>query len=145
MSVKAEKKYAGEIMEGAYFYYTSKGSLSFNIPIKCEDGTITFDLWLTDKNKERATKTLEMLGADKDKLSNQNYLEDKLPSMIVGKKISFGTNLETYNGKDTVKVVWIGKPTDPNVARGAASFFGGGSTETPEDISRPIDDNDIPF
>jgi hypothetical protein len=100
-------------------------------------------LWLTDKNRDRATKTLEMLGADKNKLGNQTYLEETLPTLIVGKQISFGTNLETYNGKDTVKVMWIGKPTDPNIARGAATFFQGGASGG--SATDAITDQDIPF
>ena len=31
---------------------------------------------------------------------------------------------EEFNGRHSVKVVWIGKKSDPNLSRGAARFFG---------------------
>jgi hypothetical protein len=145
MAIKADMKYNGKIAEGSYFYYSSQGSLALNIRLECEDGTISFPLWLTEKNKERAVKTLTSLGADPAKLGNQNYLDNELPGVITGKEVSFGTKEETYNDKTTIKVSWIGKATDPNVVRGAASFFGGGGAPTAKDRADEITDDDIPF
>ena len=44
---------------------------------------------------------------------------------IEGREVSFGTKEEEYNGRHSVKVVWIGKQSDPNLSRSAARFFGG--------------------
>ena len=137
MPIKPDRKYDGTIGPGAYFAYSTKGSLGFFIPLECEDGNTTFTLWLTEKNREKAMKTLEMLGADTAKLGNQNYIEMEMPNLISGKEISFGTKDEEYNGKTSTKVSWIGKRTDKDVAHGAAEFFG-----VKQD---PIGDNDIPF
>jgi len=149
MALKPDRKYDGKIASGAYFSYSMNGNLGFQIPIACEDGQAWFTLWLTEKNRVKATSTLIMLGADQDKLANQSYLDNFLPGAIVGKEISFGTKEDEYNGKTSVKVVWIGKKTDPDVAKGAASFFGGGSPDPARNDeplpADPISDSDIPF
>ena len=150
MAIKADRKYNGTIAAGSSLAESQTGTLSFNINIECEDGDTYFPIWLTDKNKEKARKYFEIIGADLSKLNNQNYFDLQLPVDIVGKGISFGTKEEEYNGKHTVKVAWIGKKSDPNLARGAASFFGGAAPATPQgkftDDGMPvIDDSDIPF
>ena len=138
MPIKADRKYDGVIESGSYFSYSAKGTLAFNISISCEDGKTSYPLWLTEKTKEKALQILEMLGADISMLSNQNYLDDQLTNIITGKEISFDTKEHKYNGETTVKISWIGKRTDPNIARGAANFFGGKQQAA-------IDDSDIPF
>jgi hypothetical protein len=149
MALRADVKYNGVIGSGAYFSYSVNGNLGFQIPITCDDGQTWFTLWLTEKNRVKATGALIMLGADQTKLASQSYLENFLPGAIAGKEISFGTKEDEYNGKISVKVAWIGKKTDPNVAKGAASFFGGVSPEPVRNDeplpSVPINGNDIPF
>jgi hypothetical protein len=146
MSIKADVKYDGVIEAGSYFSYSVNGNLALNIPLGCKDGNINFQLWLTEKNKAKAIKTLESLGADPAKLSEQSYLDNFLPGLLTGKEVSFGTKEDTYMEKTSIKVAWIGKRTDPNVARGAANFFGGSASAAKDgDINRPIDDSDIPF
>ena len=54
-----------------------------------------------------------------------SYIEYQLGLDIEGREVSFGTKDEEYNGKHSVKVVWIGKKSDPNLSRSAARFFGG--------------------
>lgn len=150
MPLKADMKYDGTIQPGAYFSYSMNGNLGFQIPIMCDDGQAWFTLWLTEKNRDKATKTLIMLGADPDKLSSQSYLENFLPNAISGKEISFGTKEDTYNDKTTVKISWIGKRTDPDVSKGAASFFGGKKISAPAGPPPPesefhVDESDVPF
>lgn len=55
-----------------------------------------------------------------------------------GREASFGTKDEEYNGKHSVKVVWIGKKSDPNLSRNAARYFGGA-------VDKPAFRSDIPF
>jgi hypothetical protein len=143
MAIKPDMKYSGKVGEGSYFAYSSNGNLGFYVALDCDDGHTFFTLWLTDRNREKATNTLvNVLGANRDKLSNQSYLEYELASVIVGTPVTFGTREEEYNGKTSVKVSWIGKPTDPNVSRGAAKFFGGNQND---EIPPPINESDIPF
>jgi hypothetical protein len=147
MSIKADMKYNGVVAPGSALYETQTGTLGYQVQIECNEGETSFTIWLTDKNRERAKKYFAVLGVDERNLQSQSYIENQLALDIEGKEISFGTKDEEYNGKHSVKVVYIGKKTDPNVARGAAKFFGGNPPEiTPETIDkRPIDDNDIPF
>jgi hypothetical protein len=145
MAIAAERKYDGRIREGSYFAYSMNGNLALHILLDCEDGSTSFTLWLTEKNKAKAIKTLETLGADPAKLSNQNYLDYELANVLAGKEVSFGTKEDDYNGKTSIKVAWIGKKTDPNVGRGAASFFGGKVQNNEEPPPFTPGDSDIPF
>ena len=43
---------------------------------------------------------------------------------IEGREVSFGTKDEEFNGRHSVRVVWIGKQSDPNLSLSAARFFG---------------------
>jgi len=69
---------------------------------------------------------------DQETLKDPNYIEYQLGLDIEGREVSFGTADEEYNGRHSVKVVWIGKKSDPNLSRSAARFFGGaaGGEET---------------
>jgi hypothetical protein len=146
MSLKADHKYQGRISPGSSLTESQTGTLSFQVMIECEDGDTFFPIWLTEKNREKAKKQFEIIGADTSKLNNANYLDMELAVSIVGKEISFGTKEEEYNGKRSIKVSWIGKKSDPNLARGAASFFGGNSDQpTKSADDSPIGDGDIPF
>ena len=62
---------------------------------------------------------------DPERLKDSGYIEYQLGLDIEGREVSFGTKDEEYNGKHSVKVVWIGKRSDPNLSRSAARFFGG--------------------
>jgi hypothetical protein len=65
------------------------------------------------------------LGVDAELLKDSGYIEYQLGMDIEGREVSFGTKDEEYNGRHSVKVVWIGKKSDPNLSRSAARFFGG--------------------
>lgn len=139
------RKYNGIVESGSGIVESQTGTLSFQVMLSCEDGETSFNIWLTEKNRDRALKYFEVLGADTARLSNQPYLEYELPTAIVGKEVSFGTKEEQYNGSAKVKVSWIGKKSDPNVIRGAATFFGGKVPTPPSAPEAPITDDDIPF
>jgi hypothetical protein len=132
MSIKADTKYNGTVGPGSHLYETQTGTLGYQVTIECEDGSTTFVIWLTQKNRERARRYFEALGIDPELLKDPGYLEYQLGMDIEGREVSFGTVDEEYNGKRSVKVVWIGKPSDPNLSRSAARFFGGttGAIET---------------
>jgi hypothetical protein len=147
MTLKADQKYSGVIASGSSVVESQNGTLSFQVMIECSDGETSYPIWLTDKNRDKAVKLFEMLGADTTKLGNSSYLEYELGIAITGKEISFGTKEEEYNGKRRIKVSWIGKKTDPNVYRGAAKFFGGTGIPVahPDNNHDPITDEDVPF
>jgi hypothetical protein len=125
MAIKADQKYTGEVVSGSKLIESRTGSIGYQIMLVCEDGPTSFTLWLTPKAIEKAKKTLiDTLGVHETDLQSQAYLEFQLALDIVGKPVSFGTKEEEYNGKKTIKVSWIGKKSDPNLARGAATLFG---------------------
>lgn len=145
--LRPDAKYNGKVAGGSSLASSQTGTMFFQVNIECDEGETLFQIWLTEKNRDRAIKYFEILGADISKLSNQTYLEYELPAAITGKEISFGTKEDEYNGIRKVKVSWIGKKSDPNLSRGAAQFFGGAALgDMAGSISdAPISDDDIPF
>lgn len=147
--IRADHKYNGKISAGSGLVESKTGTVSFNVQLECEDGDAVFPIWLTERNREKSMRYFEVIGADNNKLSEHEYLENELPAAIVGREVCFGTKEEEYNGRTTVKVAWIGKKPDPNLARAAARFFG--ATDDSADADRPvtddspITDSDIPF
>jgi hypothetical protein len=141
MSLKPDHKYNGRVIAGSSLMETQTGTLGYQVMLECEDGDISFTIWLTDKNKERAKKAFETLGVSVENLKDPKYIEFKLGMEITGREVSFGTKEETYKGTTSVKVVYIGKKTSANLTRSVANFFGGSLPE-PES---PITDEDIPF
>jgi hypothetical protein len=125
MSIKADTKYNGVVAPGSQLYETQTGTLGYQVMLECADGSTSFVIWLTQKNRERARRYFEALGVDPELLKDSGYIEYQLGLDIEGRELSFGTKEEEYNGRRSVKVVWIGKPSDPNLSRSAARFFGG--------------------
>ena len=134
MSIKADTKYNGTVAPGSQLYETQTGTLGYQVMLECADGPTSFVIWLTQKNRERAGRYFEVLGVDPELLRDSSYIEYQLGLDIEGREVSFGTKEDEYNGKRSVKVVWIGKRSDPNLSRSAARFFG--STITDGDINR---------
>jgi hypothetical protein len=136
MSVKADTKYNGTVAPGSHLYQSQTGNLGYQVMLECADGATTFTIWLTPKNRDRAKRHFEVLGIDPELLKDPGYIEYQLGMDIEGREVSFGTADEEYRGKHDVKVVWIGKRSDPNLSRSAARFFGSTITdsETPGDI-----------
>ena len=125
MSIKPDMKYNGTVGPGSALYETQTGTLGYQVTLECADGSTSFVIWLTQKNRERARRYFEALGVDPELLKDSGYIEYQLGLDIEGRQLSFGTKEEEYNGRRSVKVVWIGKPSDPNLSRSAARFFGG--------------------
>jgi hypothetical protein len=130
MSVKADTKYNGTVGPGSALYETQTGTLGYQVMLECADGSTSFVIWLTQKNRERARKYFEVLGIDPELLRDPGYIEYQLGMDIEGREVSFGTKDEEYQGKHSVKVVWIGKRSDPNLSRSAARFFGSTTTDS---------------
>ena len=125
MTIKADAKYNGIVAPGSALYETQTGTLGYQVMLECADGSTSFVIWLTTKNRDRARKFFEILGVDPERLKDSGYIEYQLGLDIEGREVSFGTKEEEYNGRRSVKVVWIGKKSDPNLSRSAARFFGG--------------------
>lgn len=136
--IKADSRYNGTVAPGSALYETQTGTLGYQVMLECPEGSTSFVIWLTDKNRERARKYFEALGVESEKLRDWSYIEYQLALDIEGKEVSFGTKDEEYNGKHSVRVVWIGRKTDPNLSRSAARYFGGG-------IDKPAYGEDTPF
>lgn len=131
MSLSADTKYNGIVAPGSQLYETQTGTLGYQVMLECEDGPTSFVIWLTQKNRERARRYFEVLGVDPALLKDSGYIEYQLGLDIEGRELSFGTKEEEYNGRRNVKVMWIGKRTDPNLSRSAARFFGGSEADMP--------------
>ena len=129
MSIRPDVKYNGTVAPGSQLYETQTGTLGYQIMLECADGATSFVIWLTQKNRERAGRYFEVLGVDPDLLKDSGYIEYQLGLDIEGREVSFGTKEDEYNGKRSVKVVWIGKRSDPNLSRSAARFFGATITD----------------
>jgi len=155
MGIKADWKYNGTVRAGSGLVESGTGTPSYQVMLTCEDGDTSFQIWLTEKNKERATKAFETLGVPADKLKDAQFFEYEMGGIIEGVEVSFGTREEEYRGKRTVKVAWIGKPSAAlagSLSSAAAAFFGGKAEAADE--KRPtavgaagatIEDDDIPF
>jgi len=130
--IKADCRYNGVVAPGSQLYEAQTGKLGYQVMLECPEGSTSFVIWLTDNNRERARKYFEILGVDPELLKDPNYIEYQLGLDIEGREVSFGTKDEEYNGRHSVKVVWIGRKPDPNRSRSAARFFGGaaGDEET---------------
>ncbi len=132
--IKPDCRYIGVVASGSHLYESQQGNLGYQVMLKCEEGATDFTIWLTDKNRDRAKKYLQILGVDEAKLRDPGYIEYQLGLDIEGREVSFGTVDEEYNGRHSVKVLWIGKKPDPNLPRSAAKYFGGNADEHPGDI-----------
>src|SRR5512138_2983253 len=124
MTIRADTKYNGIVRPGSALYETQTGTLGYQVMLECTDGSTSFVIWLTQKNRDRARKFFEILGVDPERLRDSGYVEYQLGLDIEGREVSFGTKEEEYNGRHSVKVVWIGKKSDPNLSRSAARYFG---------------------
>jgi hypothetical protein len=132
--IKADCRYNAVVAPGSQLYESQNGSLGYQVMLECPEGSTTFTIWLTDKNRDRARKFFEILGVDPGTLRDSSYIEYQLGLDIEGRELCFGTKDEEYNGKHSVKVVWIGRKTDPNLSRSAAKFFGGSGDAPRSDI-----------
>lgn len=145
MPLKADWKYTGTVLGGSGPIESQfTGSVGYEVHLECEDGSAAYTIWLTEKNRKRAAKDFEILGADTTRLGDSSYLEYELAGIIEGKPIKFGTREEEYKEKKRVKVAWIGKPSDGKPAQAAAKFFGGNGAVVGA-VNDEIDDSDIPF
>ena len=138
--IKADCRYNGMVAPGSQLYETQTGTLGYQVMIDCPEGSTSFVIWLTDKNRQRAKKYFEILGVDPDKLKDPGYIEYQLCLDIEGREISFGTKDEEFNGRHSVRVIWIGKKSDPNLSLSAARFFAG-----KEAIDNPETADSVPF
>jgi hypothetical protein len=129
MTIREDAKYNGIVGPGSALYETQTGTLGYQVMLECADGSTSYVIWLTQKNRDRARKFFEILGVDPERLKDSAYVEYQLGLDIEGREVSFGTKDEEYNGRHSVKVVWIGKKSDPNLSRSAARYFGGTASE----------------
>jgi hypothetical protein len=145
--IKADSRYNGTVAPGSQLYETQTGTLGYQVMLECPEGSTSFVIWLTDKNRERAKKYFEILGVDAEALKDPGYIEYQLGLDIEGREVSFGTKDEEYNGRHSVKVVWIGKKSMPDLSRSAAQFFGGKGDKQPSrsDADSPASSNYVPF
>lgn len=115
MSIKANTKYNGIVAPGSQLYEMQTGAFGYKIRIECEDRPTSFVIWLAQKNCELARRYFDVFRVDREFLKHSSHIECC--------ELSFATKEEEYNGRYSVKEVWIGKRSDPNLSRSAARFF----------------------
>ena len=123
--IQADCRYNGVVAPGSQLYETQTGTLGYQVMLECREGATSFVIWLTDKNRQRAKKYFEILGVAPEKLKDPGYIEYQLGLDLEGREISFGTTDEEFNGRHSVRVLWIGKKSDPNLSLSAARYFAG--------------------
>lgn len=135
--LKTDTRYTGTITV-AGLYETERGTLGYQLGLSCEDGNTEYTIWLTPKAKENALKAFKALGIEAEALKTEAGF-DGIESRLVGMEVAFGTKTEEWNGKQRIKVAWVGKPkaeATGDVKKRAAAFFAGD----------PIDPNEpVPF
>lgn len=149
MALKPDWKYNGTVGPNSSFITTQRGSLGYQVNLICEDGETSFVIWLTEKNRKRAAGYFAVLGVLEDNLKSKSYVEFQMALDIEGREVSFGTQVEEYNGKQQIKVSWIGKKSTENPAAEAAAFFSGDGGSSGAGASEPsapaAKDEEIPF
>jgi hypothetical protein len=149
MALKQGWKYNGTVGPNSSLITTQRGSLGYQVNLVCDDGETSFVIWLTEKNRKRAAGYFDVLGIPADKLKSKSYFEFQMALDIWGREVSFGTQVEEYNGKQQTKVSWIGKKSTESPAAEAAAFFAGDGGSSSAGASAPavpaVKDEDIPF
>ncbi len=123
---------------------SEKGTLSLNLRLSHpEHGDIYTDLWLTEGAAKSVRRTLAEFGFDSDAKIRSLILTDG--KALEGMAGTILTKLDSYGGKDRVKVAFLNgpngkgteaRPVSPEKVRAALMLFGA----TPDD-----DDLDVPF
>jgi hypothetical protein len=142
MAIKADTRYAGTIC-GAGLYEAGSGTLGYQLLLECEDGTTDYVIWLTPRSKENAIKAFKSLGVEAEALKTEAGI-DSIEARLVGMAVHFGTKTEEWNGKERIKVSWVGKPkaeASGDVRKRAAAFF----SDAPAVSSSAPDDDSVPF
>lgn len=147
-----DARYAVTI-DGASFRVSKSGSPSISLALEGDagEGRIFHDLYLTEKTKERTAKTLAEFGFDTDEKVRAVIDE---PSALVGMKATILTNLDEWQGKQTVKVRFLNGPHRSNVIEitqpspaakaSALALFGGPAVPLATDSDADADP-EIPF
>lgn len=150
MSLRADTRYTGTVERGT-LVESQKGTPGFELLFECDEGTMVHTIWLTPATIEKgyAQKDFAVFDVTEDQLQSESFLRDQLPSIIVGKPVTFGTKEEEYKGEVKVKCAWIGKPKAPTAATlegsVAAMFRGDKAPSAPVAPAQTIEDDDIPF
>jgi hypothetical protein len=158
MGLRADAKYRGEI---TFCEWTESrnGTPGLQIDVESTEGSISHTWYLTEATLQYFERDMKGFGVTPDQLASGTFMQYELPTVLKGREVSFGTKEEVYNGKNRIKVSWIGAHKAPSDDRGVgyavAQMFGGtgpknGQTSSPPtsgggDGVLPIGDDDIPF
>lgn len=148
MSVKPNQRYIGTVAAGSGFFEAmQKGTPGFQVLINTDDGATEYTIWLTTKTKEsgNAARDFKTLGVSMEQLKDRAFREN-LGKRIEGTELSLETFLDSYQGKDRVKVRWIAPATGgTTLDEAVASFFGDAPKQPSSYAVPPVDDDDVPF
>lgn len=57
MNIKADARYNGIVAPGSQLYETQTGTLGYQVMLECADGSTSFVIWLTQKNRSGRRST----------------------------------------------------------------------------------------
>lgn len=145
MAFEPNKQYQVEVI-AAVLTESSGGTPGLEIAYRNEDaGEIKDTLWLSEKARPRTEKTLkEVFGLSDQRIQNPKFWQEA-DIYLVGATCWITTYLDTYNGKERVKVQWVNKEQKIErvfdkaaLAAKAAAMMGGKAA--PKEA-----DDDLPF
>ncbi len=77
---------------GSQLYETQTGTLGYEVMLECPDGSTSFVIWLTQKNRDCARRYFEVLGID------LNAVFEKMTSEELERYAKEGTLPEWFEG-----------------------------------------------
>ena len=152
MTLHADQKYDGTIARCVWMQAQS-GTPGLQVDIETDDGDLIVHVfWVSKKSLGFFEERMVDFGIKPEQLRNGSFLENELPTALVGLAVSFGTKEETYKEQKRIKVAWIGSRKAPSDERGigfaVAAMLGGEASESKpatKKVEPPLTDDDIPF
>jgi hypothetical protein len=153
MALRADVRYDGTVTRAEWIESANTGTRGLELDLETPEGEIAvYQIWVSPKSLEIASKQFRILGADDDDLLDASHMEHVFPSDCVGKKVRFKTFEDTYKNKVTVKVERLLPPASEGsggIGGGVADLFrqakGLPAAKAPAPAAAEVSDEDIPF
>ena len=156
-----EGKYEVEVID-AHLIEAKTGSIGVWWDFSCEEGTIEYEMWVTEKTVERSWDTLALLGFTKEHAENLDNL-DNVGQITRGRRCEIVCKDEEYKGEVKLKVSFVnrlgGRATAATKGRLHQLLTGNSITRLAGPVSAPrssrpasemppsapIDDSSVPY
>lgn len=146
--MRPDTYYNGSVTSAAWVISEAKGTAGFQLGLETDEGeSSSFTIWMTEKTKDRARHDLvKVLGLDPNRLHDAWYLREEAPAQVVGRRLSFRTKIEEWQGISKLRIASIGERRETDEAGPeavAARLFSLPPTGPPSEV--PPNDDDLPF